>query len=101
MDPVMRFIAFAKYAVLSATLMGCTQFPALDGAITEQGQNAQYPDLIPVETLLALSAPSAVSPEQTASGLNARVTALRNRAARLRGPVVDTNTRRRMQNGVK
>lgn len=81
--------------------MGCTQFPALDGAISEAGQNSNFPDLVPVETLLARTASSSTSPEQTVSGLNARISALQNRAARLRGAVVDANTRRRMQNGVK
>ena len=97
----MRFTAFAICAALSASLMGCTQFPALDGAISEHGQNSKFPDLVPVETLLARTAPSSTSPEQTVSGLNARISALQNRAARLRGAVVDANTRRRMQNGVK
>jgi hypothetical protein len=38
--------------------------------------------------------------EQTVAGLNARVLALQNRAARLRGSVVDANTRNRIRNGV-
>lgn len=97
----MRHTTFVFCAALSASLMGCTQFPALDGAITEHGQNAKFPKLVPVGTLLAQTAPSAVSPEQTVTGLNARVAALQNRATRLRGSVIDADTRRRMKNGVR
>lgn len=92
----MRLIAF----VLPFALLGCTQFPELDSAVSEHGQNAKYPALVPFETLLAQSGNASSTPEQTASTLSARVLALQIRAARLRGSVVDANTRKRMQNGV-
>lgn len=92
----MRLIALT----LPFALLGCTQFPELDSAVSTRGQNADYPALVPVQALLAQSDTVGPTAEQTVAGLNARVQALQNRAARLRGAVVDTNTRNRMRNGV-
>ncbi|WP_390913264.1 hypothetical protein [Pseudosulfitobacter sp. SM2401] len=96
-DPAqMRPFAFAM--ILS--LAGCTQFPELDSALSTGAQDADYPDLVPVQGLLAQTEPRNGTPEDTVNTLNARLANLRNRADRLRGTVVDASTRRRMQNGV-
>ena len=92
----MRLIALA----LPFALLGCTQFPELDNAVSANGHNADYPTLVPVQSLLVQSRTTGPTAEQTVAGLNARVLALQNRAARLRGAVVDANTRNRMRNGV-
>lgn len=92
----MRPIALAMILTLAA----CTQFPELDSAVTHSGQNAKYPDLVPVDRLLNAATPRNGTPEQTVDTLNARVNALRNRANRLRGTVVDAPTRTRMRNGI-
>ena len=92
----MRPFAFAM--ILS--LAGCTQFPELDSALSTGAQDADYPDLVPVQGLLAQTEPRNGTPEDTVNTLNARLANLRNRADRLRGTVVDASTRRRMQNGV-
>lgn len=93
----MRLIAF----VLPFALLGCTQFPELDSAVSTNGQNTDYPSLVPIQSLLDQSRTTGPPPEQIVASLNARVLALRNRAARLRGSVIDANTRKRMRNGVK
>lgn len=92
-----------RFSVLFILLaiMGCTQFPELDSALSPRAQNADFPTLVPVHTLLAQSATISAPPEQTVDTLNARVAALNNRAARLRGPVVDANSKKRLQDSVK
>lgn len=79
--------------------VGCTEFPDLDGAVSEAARDAPYPDLLPVEELNARISDPRITPE-TVSGLAARVAALKARAARLRGSVIDSPTRERMSIGV-
>ena len=93
----MRFIAL----ILPLALVSCTQFPELDGAVSDAGKDAKYPKLLPVDTLLAQSNLTGPSPEEAASTLSARLAALQNRAAQLRGSVVDSSTQKRMKDGVK
>jgi|TARA_B110000483_G_scaffold177904_1_gene210400 hypothetical protein len=93
----MRFIAL----ILPLALVACTQFPELDGAVSDAGKDAKYPKLLPVDTLLAQSNSTGPSPEEAASTLSARLAALQNRAAQLRGSVVDSSTQKRMKDGVK
>jgi hypothetical protein len=92
----MRLIAI----IMPFALMGCTQFPELDNTVSASGQDADYPKLVPIQSLLVESPSTEPTAEQTVAGLTARVLALQNRAARLRGSVVDANTRNRMRNGV-
>lgn len=93
----MRLILF----VFPLAIFGCTQFPELDNAVSDRAKEADFPTLVPIQSLLAQSATITTPPEQTISTLTARADALRNRAARLQGEVVDANTRERMRNGVK
>lgn len=86
-------------AAMILSLMGCAQFPALDDATSTHAADAPYPDLVPVEIILSAAASTQQSP-QTASNLTARVAALRTRAGRLQGRVVDSATRQRMRRGV-
>ena len=85
--------------MLIAALAGCAQFPELDAATSATARDAPYPDLIPVEDIMAQVPQDRITPD-TASGLSARVAALRARAARLRGSVIDSPTRARMRAGV-
>ncbi len=87
------------FAFLALSLSGCATFPELDATLSEEAKEADYPRLMPIGELTA-AAPAARITEQTASRLNGRVSALRARAARLRGSVVDSATKRRMQAGV-
>ena len=75
----------------------CTQFPDLDATVPAEAERSEYLELVPFETLKA-EQPSEVSAE---ASLAARSAALRARAARLRGTVVDQSTRARMTNGVR
>lgn len=86
------------HLALSIALCACTQFPELDGTIRPEDANAPPPSLIPVQSVLAHSAPEAsIDPSIS---VNSRVARLRARAARLRGPVISREMRRQMLRGV-
>ncbi len=85
--------------LFALALSACATFPELDATLSAEAKDAEYPQLMPVSEMTA-QAPDARITEQTASSLNGRIAALRARAARLRGSVVDSATKRRMQAGV-
>lgn len=80
-------------------LGACTQFPALDDAEGPGVADAAYPRLLTVDELRGIPASSATLDLQAA--VLDRVAALRARAARLRGPVIDGRTLNRMARGVR
>ncbi|GGG86829.1 hypothetical protein GCM10011415_41640 [Salipiger pallidus] len=84
--------------LLPLALLGCAQFPELEAARTPGVAQAPFPDLLPIDSLLAGPAPRATP--QMREGIEGRVEGLRARAARLQGPVVPASTRTRMQGGV-
>lgn len=75
---------------------GCTQFPELDQNVSLQARNAPFPDLVPTEDL-QLGARSSLITNASVTTIEGRVSALRARAARLRGSVIDRGTRARLQ----
>lgn len=84
---------------LCLALLGCTQFPELEGTVAPDVETAAYPDLVPLGPLLANSAPVVEDPVATTDALESRVTALRARAGALqRGTIVDSATRTRLSN---
>ncbi|MEL6295271.1 MAG: hypothetical protein AAFR10_13510 [Pseudomonadota bacterium] len=85
--------------VILAAISACTQFPELDDAVSEQAQAAPYPALVDLGPLVTEARASRTDPAEVETSVDARVAALRARAARLRGEVVDAETRRRMQAG--
>ncbi|ETX28813.1 hypothetical protein [Roseivivax isoporae] len=84
--------------IAAAALAGCTQFPEVDATASPDIASADYPDLLPLEDLLAADAPQATPAMR--DDLEARARALEARAGRLSGPVVDAPTRTRMDAGV-
>jgi len=86
---------------LIATLIGCAQFPELEGTIAPSDVNGARQTLIPLAPLVA-RANDAGAPEGSAiTSQSPRVGTLRNRASVLRGPVIDPVTRARMLRGVR
>ena len=87
---------------ISLTLVGlsaCTTFPALDDAVSPTAQAADYPDLVPLEPLLAARAPERAAdatPEAIRATLEGRLARLQARATRLRGPVLSRSERARL-----
>lgn len=87
--------------VLACMLMltGCTDFPDLDGHLSEADADLPYPALVPAEEILAGAQDPAIHPD-TQIALDARVAALEQRAATLRDAGLDPEARARMQAGV-
>ncbi len=77
-------------------MTGCTQFPELNQSVSADARNGSFPSLVPVEVLRA-DAPDQRITDDTTPTLEARVAALRSRAARLRGTVLSSNARARLE----
>ena len=86
----------ACFAILFA-LAGCSDPYPLSADLAASGAAAPYPALVPVERIAAQVPPPAAD---TAPAIDSRAAALRARAARLRGPVIDAATDDRMRRGV-
>jgi len=78
----------------------CTQLPALDSTIPQSAKDADYPKLVPLEGLTAGIPEAQTRAADTQAALEARIGALRARANRLKGRIIDNQTRARMQAGV-
>ncbi len=79
-------------------LAACAEFPEVDAALAAGEASAEYPALLPFEQLLDAEEPRLT--EEDDDVLLARAAALRGRADALRRPVIDRNTRFRMDRGV-
>lgn len=82
--------------LLCLALSGCTQFPQLDAVVSASAKSAAYPRLQPLDGVLARANASTTDPAALRGDLAARVAALRARAARLRGPIIEPAVRARM-----
>jgi hypothetical protein len=76
-------------------LAACTDFPALDAAVSRRPDPGPAPDLLPIDTLLSATAGARLDASDGAA-LAARAERLRARAALMRGPVLDPETRARL-----
>lgn len=88
-----------KSIFICVLLGACTQFPALDDAEGPGVAEAAYPRLLSVRELGAI--PTGTASIALQAAVQDRVSALRARSARLRGPVIDRRTRARMARGVR
>lgn len=87
--------------LLSSALVlvaACSDFPQLDDTISEADRAAAFPDLVNLDTLLSDVPTGRVQAAST--DLDARLAALQNRAARLRGAVLTPPERNRLARGV-
>lgn len=79
-----------------AALGACAEFPELDARPSRASAEAPYPELVPLDGLVAAArAPGRA--EAVTADVEGRAAALRRRAAALGAPVVDAATRARMQ----
>jgi hypothetical protein len=77
----------------------CTQFPELDDSLSPDARAAAYPTLVPLERIRAFGSSPRLE-EGSDETMAARIAALRMRAARLQGSVLDSPSRARLQAGV-
>lgn len=89
-----------RAGLLLLVLAACTQFPQLDETVDPATEAADFPELVPLEPILAEVAVQPDRAAETEATLAARAAALRARAARLRSGVVDADTQARMRSGV-
>ncbi len=95
-----------RSGLLALVLAGCTQFPELDRTIEPGAEAADFPDLVPLEPILAAQASpekrsqQAQETREAEETVAARQEALRARADTLRGGVIDPETQDRMRRGV-
>ncbi|MCO6381588.1 hypothetical protein [Oceanicola sp. 502str15] len=87
--------------LLCLALSGCTQFPELDAVVSASAKSAAYPRLQPLDGILAQANASTTDPAAVRGDLSARVAALRARAARMRGPIVEPPVRARMNDALR
>ena len=89
-------------SLLSAALLlaGCIDVPELGETLTPEVEDAPYPDLLPLETVLIRPPDPRTEAEEIDAELEARRAALERRAAALNAPVVDDPTRSRLEAGV-
>lgn len=86
------------WIILGLTLSACAEFPEVDAALSEGAARQDYPDLLPFEQVLSADDPRLAQGDDAA--LRARAADLRSRAPGLRRPVIDPETRDRMNDGV-
>jgi len=94
------FVPALCAALAQLSVVGCTNIPELDATVPDHLEDADYPSLAPIETLLV---PMRDPLEQTGdlqSELQARRDSLQRRAKRLNAPVVDEPTQARMKAGI-
>lgn len=94
------FRAVPPVVAVLLVLAGCADQPDLESTISDSVRAAPYPDLVPLEPLLATSGPRRDKIDNPETDLAARRDRLQQRAQRLSGTVVDTDTRTRMRTGV-
>lgn len=83
-----------------AMLAACTQFPELDATVAPELENAAYPELLPLEPILAHASTDSIDPVQAQSDLQGRLAGLRARADRLRGGVLTGAEKQRLERGL-
>lgn len=93
MPPRSAFLA----SLFACSLAACTQFPELETGASTDHSAAAYPPLLPLEDLLAAPTPRATPEAQNA--VDSRADALRRRASELRRPVLEPDSRNRLDPG--
>lgn len=89
------------FLTLFALATGCTQFPELDSTQTAELDAAAYPDLVPIEPILARAEAPGADPVAEEENVQRRLGGLRARADRLRGSVLSADEKRRLEEGLR
>ncbi|QUJ75211.1 hypothetical protein KDD17_09260 [Sulfitobacter albidus] len=87
--------------IFALGLGACTTFPQLDHTVTPALEEAAYPALVPLAPIVAQATTPGVVPAQANAALDARISRLRARAARLRGSVLTGRERQRLAQGLQ
>lgn len=86
---------------LGALLAGCAEFPQLEGTVPASLENADYPALAPIDSLLTPLPDPEQHSEDVRQDLESRRAALQDRARRLNeATLIDDETEARMRAGI-
>lgn len=95
------FRALAAALCLTTALVGCTTFPEVDAAHADATPSATWPQIVPLEGVLAQAEGARIA-DTTTTALDARAARLRARAAAMRsGRGQSPATRARLVNAIK
>jgi hypothetical protein len=83
------------------SVTGCTQVPELDATVPTHLNTAAYPKLVRLDDSLTTAITPQDQSAEIESALTAGATRLQARALSLQSPVVDPDTRKRMQNEIE
>ncbi|MEL7011739.1 MAG: hypothetical protein AAFO72_00510 [Pseudomonadota bacterium] len=90
---------------VAASLGACSTFPEIDSQISPEVQSAGFPTLLPVQDLRTQVARGPIEPREQpiivqAEQIDNRASALRARAASLRGDVIEEEDRDRLDKDI-
>lgn len=88
-------------ALLCLSISACSQFPELDHTQSPATEAAAYPDLIPIEPILAGIEQPGNDVQEAEDATNPRLSRLRARAANMRGAVLSDSEKRRLETEVR
>ena len=92
----------AACITLLLTLTACAQFSDIDGTISADLTDTNYPPLVPLDPLLASAFPDGVDPNRTTQNLEARVSALKARTRDMKKhEPIDTNAQLRLRSAMR
>ncbi|MGC3939466.1 hypothetical protein ACOTTU_16805 [Roseobacter sp. EG26] len=87
--------------ILVLLTTGCTQFPEVENATGAEAEAADYPDLVPLDPLLSQVVASETDLAAEEEQLQARASGLQARANRLRGSVLASEERNRLEESLQ
>jgi len=92
-------LRFSLALTLAALLGACSDFPQLDDAVSPAAKNAAYPSLVPMDQVLVDTQDVQIT-DETVTTLSGRMNGLKGRATRAKRPVIDDETRNRLQDAI-
>ena len=95
----MRLRFIVGPVVLCLAVQGCAPWPEVSSEFKSRRTSTEIPRIVPLDTLLA-NRPSATETSKDIDDVSARVARLKARAARLRAPVIDPRTRRKLRRAI-
>ncbi len=99
--PIQSIVSASLLGALLVVLAGCTDPPDLDASIDPALEEADYPDLVPIDDILGPDTDDPVADAGTADRLEARAAGLESRARQLqRQRGIDDDTRRRLNSDI-
>ena len=99
--PAQSVMRTTLFFVSALTLAACADPPDLDDSVDPALEQADYPDLVPIEQILGNTQPDPEADAETADRLEARAAGLQSRARQLqRQDGIDADTRRRLNSSI-